>query len=191
MTELSNESIKNLNKNELKIELTNRGLGTQGTKEVLLNRLLKAIQDMDTRITESKSRNKANEMEKITSNISDASVSIELVKEIFTNMFKEQEEKLLNIVRNGISDTNARLDRLTQEISDNNIKLNDLSKETDDLKLSIETSQEITDEKFKEINKKLKNDKQQHVNEIDELWQENEYLHEKLRDIDLDARILG
>ena len=191
MTKLSNESMKNLNKNELKIELTNRGLGTQGTKEVLLNRLLKAIQDMDTRITESKSRNKANEMEKITSNISDASVSIELVKEIFTNMFKEQEEKLLNIVRNGISDTNARLDRLTQEISDNNIKLNDLSKETDDLKLSIETSQEITDEKFKEINKKLKNDKQQHVNEIDELWQENEYLHEKLRDIDLDARILG
>ena len=168
MTELSNASIKNLNKNECKIELTNRGLGTQGTKEVLLNRLLKAIQNMDTRITESKSRNKANEMEKITSNISDASVSIELVKEIFTNMFKEQEEKLLNIVRNGISDTNVRLDRLTQEISDNNIKLNDLSKETDDLKLSIEISQEITDEKFKEINKKLNNDKQQHGNEIDE-----------------------
>ena len=88
-------------------------------------------------------------------------------------MFKEQEEKLLNIVRNGISDTNALLDWLTQEISDNNIKLNDLSKETDDLKLSIETSQEITDEKFKEINKKLKNDKQQHGNEIDELWKEN------------------
>ena len=91
----------------------------------------------------------------------------------------------MNIVRNGISDTNARLDRLTQEISDNNnIKLNDLSKETDDLKLSIETSQEITDEKFKEINKKLNNDKQQHGNEIDELWQENEYLREKLRDIE-------
>ena len=50
-------------------------------------------------------------------------------------------------------------------------------------KLSIETSQEITDKKFKEINKKLKNDKQ-HVNEIDELWQENEYLCEKLRDIE-------
>ena len=121
---------------------------------------------------------------KNTSNTSDASVSIELVKEIFANMFKEQEEKLLNIVRNSISDTIARLDRLTQEISDNNIKLNDLSKETDDLKLSIETSQEINDEKFKEINRKLKNDKQQHGNEIDELWQENEYLHDKLRDIE-------
>ena len=183
MTELSNESIKNLNKNELKIELTNRGLGTQGTKEVLLNRLSKAIQDMDTRNTESESRNKANEMEKNTSNTSDASVSIELVKEIFTNMFKEQEEKLLNIVRNGISDPNMRLDRLTQETSDNNIKLNDLSKETDNLKLSIEILQQITNEKFKEINKKLKNDKQ-HVNEIDELWQENKYHCEKLRDIE-------
>ena len=73
---------------------------------------------------------------KNTSNTNDASVSIELVKEIFANMFKEQEEKLLNIVRNSISDTIARLDRLTQEISDNNIKLNDLNKETDDLKLS-------------------------------------------------------
>ena len=125
MTELSNASIKNLNKNELKIELTNRGLGTQRIKEVLLNRLLIAIQDMDTTITESELR-KANKMDKITSNIGAASVSIELVKEIFTNMFKEQKEKLLNIVRNGISDTNSRLDRLTQEISDINIILNDL-----------------------------------------------------------------
>ena len=83
MTELSNESIKNLNKNELKIELTNRGLGTQGTKEVLLNRLSKVIQDMDTRNTESEYRNEANEMEKKTSNTSDANVSIELVKNIY------------------------------------------------------------------------------------------------------------
>ena len=125
MRELSNASIKNLNKNELKTELTNRRLGTQRRKEVLLNRLLIAIQDMDTRITESELR-KANKMDKITSNIGAASVSIELVKEIFRNMFKEQKEKLLNIVRNGISDTNSRLDRLTQEISDINIILNDL-----------------------------------------------------------------
>ena len=125
MRELSNASIKNLNKNELKTEITNRRLGTQRTKEVLLNRLLIAIQDMDTRITESELR-KANKMDKITSNIGAASVSIELVKEIFRNMFKEQKEKLLNIVGNGISDTNSRLDRLTQEISDINIILNDL-----------------------------------------------------------------
>ena len=41
MTDLSDESIKNLTKNELKTELTNRGLGMQGTKEVLLNTLSK------------------------------------------------------------------------------------------------------------------------------------------------------
>ena len=42
MTELSNASIKNLNKNELKIELTNRGLGTQGTKEVFAKQTTKS-----------------------------------------------------------------------------------------------------------------------------------------------------
>ena len=96
-------------------------------------------------------------------------------------MFKEKEE---NIVRNGISDTKAHFDQLTQELSDNNIKLIALSKETDYLNLSLESSQEITENKFKEINNKLKNDKQQHGNEIDKLWQENEYLHEKLRDME-------
>ena len=61
------------------------------------------------------------------------------------------------------------LDWLTQEITDSNIKLNALSKETDDLKLSIVTSQEITGNKCKEINNKLKNDKPDYVFEIDEL----------------------
>ena len=37
MTELSDKSIKNLTKKELRTELTNCGLGTQGTKKVLLN----------------------------------------------------------------------------------------------------------------------------------------------------------
>ena len=59
-------------------------------------------------------------------------------------MFKKQEVKLLNIVRNRISDTNAHFGWLTEEISDSNIKLNDLSKKTDDLKLSKETSQGIS-----------------------------------------------
>ena len=45
---------------------------------------------------------------------------------------------------------------------------NDLSKETDDFKLNKETSQEITDIYFKEVNNKLKNDKQQDGDEIDE-----------------------
>ena len=74
MTKQSDESMKNLNKNELKTEFTNRRLGTQGTKEVLLNSLSKAMQNIDTRNTECESRNKADETERNTSNTSDASI---------------------------------------------------------------------------------------------------------------------
>ena len=45
--------------------------------------------------TESEFRNKENDTKRNTSNTSGASISKELVKEILTNMFKEQEEKLL------------------------------------------------------------------------------------------------
>ena len=96
----------------------------------------------------------------ILKNTSNADISIELAKEFFTNKFREQKEKLLNIARNGTSDTKARLGRLAQEMSDNNIKLNALSEETNDLKLTVETLQEIFDNKFKEINHKLNSDKQ-------------------------------
>ena len=127
-------------------------------KKNLLNRLPRAIQETNTRNTESESI-KANETDRNTSNISDASITTEIVKEIFTDMFKEKGQKLLNIVRNGISDTNAHLDWLKQII-----KLNELRKETDDLKLNKETSIEINNKNFKERNKKLRNDKQQHGN---------------------------
>ena len=130
----------------------------QGAKKNLLNRLPRAIQETNTRNTESESI-KANETDRNTSNISDASITTEIVKEIFTDMFKEKGQKLLNIVRNGISDTNAHLDWLKQII-----KLNELRKETDDLKLNKETSIEINNKNFKERNKKLRNDKQQHGN---------------------------
>ena len=130
----------------------------QGTKKNLLNRLPRAIQETNTRNTESESI-KANETDRNTSKISDASITTEIVKEIFTDMFKEKGQKLLNIVRNGISDTNAHLDWLKQII-----KLNELRKETDDLKLNKETSIEINNKNFKERNKKLRNDKQQHGN---------------------------
>ena len=43
MRDLSVQAIKTLNKNELKLELKNRGLDGQGKKEDLVNRLTKAI----------------------------------------------------------------------------------------------------------------------------------------------------
>ena len=66
-------------------------------------------------------------------------------KKLLQTCLENKKKKLLDLVRNGISDTSALMDRLTQEISDDNIKLNALSKKRDDLKLSLETSQEITD----------------------------------------------
>ena len=39
--ELCGESIKNLNKNKVKTELTNCGLGTQGTKQTIAERNIK------------------------------------------------------------------------------------------------------------------------------------------------------
>ena len=52
----------------------------QGTKEVLLNKLSRAIKGLGTRNTESKPINKGNEPERNTLNTSDARISIELVK---------------------------------------------------------------------------------------------------------------
>ena len=101
---------ESITKKESKTEFKNRRLRTQGKKEVWLNRISKAIQDMDSKNTESESRNEANKMGRYNSNTSDTNISIELVKEIFTNMLREQAEKLSNIVRNGISDTNVCLD---------------------------------------------------------------------------------
>ena len=136
---------------------------------------------MDTRNTESESRNETNETERSSSNTSDANISLKLVKKIFYKHVQRTSKKAFGYCSKCVSDTNARLDWLTQKISNDNIKLNPLSKETDDLKLILETSQEITDNKSKQINPKLKNDKQQHGNEIDKLQQENEYLPERLR----------
>ena len=101
---------ESITKKESKTEFKNRRIRTQGKKEVWLNRISKAIQDMDSKNTESESRNEANKMERYNSNTSDTNISIELVKEIFTNMLREQAEKISNIVRNGISDTNVCLD---------------------------------------------------------------------------------
>lgn len=57
MTELPTESIK---KNELKAKRINRELQTQGTKENLLNRLLKATQDVESESRKKQMKRKKN-----------------------------------------------------------------------------------------------------------------------------------
>ena len=83
-----------------------------------------------------------------------ANISVELVKEIFTDIFLKQEQKILDIVQRRAADTNSRIDRLTQEIKDNNTRLDVLRKETDELKLGVEASQEMTGKKLKKLKAK-------------------------------------
>ena len=70
-------------------------------------------------------------------------ISIEMIKQLFTEMFKVHEETIRKIVSSCNSEIILRLDRLSEEIQDNNERLEKLNKETVDLKISLETSQEI------------------------------------------------
>ena len=65
------------------------------------------------------------------------------MKELFTEMFKAQEEAIEQIVSGCNTDTITRWDQLTEEIQDNNERLNKLNKEAEDLKLSLDASQKI------------------------------------------------
>ena len=87
-------------------------------------------------------------------------VTISLLLKSTSDLLLFSEHKLYGFPQsgNGISDINARLDRLIEEISDNNIKLNDLSKEIW-AQGKYKNIQWISDKKFKEINNKLKNNK--------------------------------
>ena len=84
MSALSQESIKHLTKSELKTELTKRGLPLNGRKEDLLKRLTETLNEES---------NKVDETEKYLQNI-----SIEMIKELFTGMFKTQEKTIRQIV---------------------------------------------------------------------------------------------
>ena len=53
----------------------------------------------------------------------------ESVKEIFKEMFKEQQNALVNIVSQTTTPLQTSLDKLTMEIKDNNDRLNSIMKE--------------------------------------------------------------
>ena len=140
MNELSMEDIKKFNINELKSELIKRGLEVQGKKEVLSKRLITAIQEDN-----------------------DKQLSISLVKEIFLNMFEEQnkktvemlkalEENVTSTIDNKLSSINQRLNKLAFDINNNLTLINEIRSKSDDLTLSLETSQSI----WEKENKKLK-----------------------------------
>ena len=170
MSASSQESIKHLTKSELKIELTKRGLPSNGRKDDLLKRLTETLNDQSKKVDKT---------EKQLQNI-----SIETIKKLFIEIFKAQKETIRKIVSSCNSDTIMRLDRLSEEIQDNNERLEKLNKETVDLKISLETSQEIFEKKFQKVNDNLSKQKQKHKEDINELWKDNDQLCERLRDLE-------
>ena len=82
--------------------------------------------------------------------INNGRLTIESVKDIFREMFEEQQNALVNIFSQNATLIQTSLDKLTIEIKDNNDQLNNIMKETEDPKLSIETHQNITDDKLKD-----------------------------------------
>ena len=170
MSASSQESIKHLTKSELNTELTKRGLPSNGRKDDLLKRLTETLNEQSKKVDKT---------EKQLQNI-----SIETIKELFIEMFKAQEETIRKIVSSCNSDTIMRLDRLSEEIQDNNERLEKLNKETADLKISLETFQEIFEKKFQKVNDNLSKQKQKHMEDINELWKDNNQLCERLRDLE-------
>ena len=132
MNQLSQEAMKKFNVNELESELVKRGLAVQGKKEELYKRLTDAIQEDN----------------------SDKQLSISLIKEIFSNMFQEQNKKTLEILKKHevnvtsiinykISSINQRLGKLALDINNNLTIINEVRSKTNDLTSSLETSQNI------------------------------------------------
>ena len=148
MSVLSQESIKHLTKSELKNELTKWDLPLNGRKDDLLKRLTETLNEESNKVDETENHLK--------------NISIEMIKELFTEMFKAQEETVRKIVSSCNSDTIVRLDRLSEEIQDNNERLEQLIKETVDLKISLETSQEKFEKKFRKVDDNLSKQKQKH-----------------------------
>ena len=103
-------------------------------------------------------------------------VSIDTVKELYTEMSKVQEETIRKIASCCNTDTIARLNRLIEEIQYNNERLNKLNKETEDLKLSLFASREIFEKKFKKANNQLAKKREKHKEDINELWNDNDQL---------------
>ena len=106
-------------------------------------------------------------------------ISIEMIKELFTEMFQAQEEKLF------LLPTQVQLqDQIDcqKKIQNNNKTLEKLSKEIADLKISLETSQEIFEKKFQKVDGNLGKQKQKHKENIKKLWKDNNQLCERLRD---------
>ena len=78
-------------------------------------------------------------------------LSIEAVKEIFRDCFKEQDETLLTIFPNSTKLIHQRLDKLVADIIDIDEKLNENVKDVDDLRKILQVYEDTNDKKLVSI----------------------------------------
>ena len=76
---------------------------------------------------------------------------VEAVKEIFRDLFREQEQTLLIIVSNSTKPIHQRLDKYGADIIDINETLEENVKDVDKLKQSLQMYQGTNDNKLVEI----------------------------------------
>ena len=116
-------------------------------------------------------------------------ISINTVKELFQEMFKEQQKALLDIVSTNTTPLQKSLDRLSIQIQDNSNRLENIIKETDDLKLSLEATQEMQDEKIKSVQKLVAEVEKKYKQEIESLIMKNKEQDDKLRVLEDRSRL--
>ena len=89
------------------------------------------------------------------------------MKELFREMFKEQEQALIKMLSSCINTLNQRLDELTLQVTDNNNKLKEICKETDDLKLNLDASLNIYEGKLNKLEKTIEFEKEKNRTDLE------------------------
>ena len=115
-------------------------------------------------------------------------MSVEAVKEIFRELFKEQEQTLLMIVSKSTKLIHQRLDKHGTDIIDINEKLKGNIKDVDELKESHQMYEDTNDNKLVEIDNSIKQQKIERIPQVKDIQQVHNELKEHFetwrRDID-------
>ena len=93
------------------------------------------------------------------------------VKEIFGDLFKEQEQTLLTIFSNITKLIHQRLDKLGSDIIDVNEKLKKNVKNVDELKQSLQMYQDTNYNKLVKIDNSIKQQKIERIAQVEDIKQ--------------------
>ena len=110
-------------------------------------------------------------------------LSVAAVKEIFRDLFKEQEQTLLTIVSNSSKLIHQRLDKIGTNI-DINEKLKENVKDVHELKQSIQMYEDTNDKRLLQIDNSIKQQKIERIAHVENIQQVPNELKEKLRNLD-------